>query len=114
MAPIISTLPSIYSKEVHTFRRQPSRRRGREVSKPGKGREVDAGQWKLPGSVSAPHRPDMQTPRLLVEPAKAEVLDLKIILQPILGALAPEARLLHAAEGRLCGRDQTGVDPNNT
>src|SRR3990172_10244373 len=45
--------------------------------------------------------------------AHAEVLDLEELVDAVLRALAAEAGLLHAAERRLSGRDQAGVDPDD-
>src|ERR1051326_4646792 len=47
--------------------------------------------------------------RLLVDPARQHVLDLEVFLDAVLGALAAESRLLHAAERRHLGGDDARV-----
>src|SRR5215470_13550444 len=47
------------------------------------------------------------------ESSHAQVLHLEELLDAVLGALAPDARLLDAAEGCHLVRDQTGVHANH-
>src|SRR5690606_5808145 len=47
------------------------------------------------------------------EPREAQVLHFQVLVDPVLRAFAPEARLLDAAERRLGGRDQAGVHPDH-
>src|SRR5688572_30324922 len=51
--------------------------------------------------------------RPLRNPAEAEVLDLEVLLDAVLGPLAAETALLHAAERRHLGRDEAGVDAHH-
>src|SRR5688500_18868730 len=46
---------------------------------------------------------------LLVDPSDQDVLHLEILLEAVLRAFAPQARLLHAAERRDLGRDDADV-----
>src|SRR5437868_3244075 len=45
--------------------------------------------------------------------AEAQVLDLEVLLDPVLGALAAEAALLDAAKRRHLRRDEAGVDADH-
>src|SRR5437764_7526110 len=50
---------------------------------------------------------------LTIHPAKADVLDLDVLVDPVLRAFPAEPRLLDPAERRDLGRDQAGVDPDH-
>src|SRR5439155_21687158 len=46
--------------------------------------------------------------------AHGEILQLKPLLDAVLGALPADAGFLHPAEGRHLRRDETGVDPDDS
>src|SRR5688572_25747304 len=49
----------------------------------------------------------------LLDAADQQILDLEVFLDSVLGAFAAQARLLHAAEGRDLGREDSAVDADH-
>src|SRR5262245_8728441 len=50
---------------------------------------------------------------LVLNAAETEVFHFEVFLDPVFGSFAADARLLHAAEWRHFGRNQTGVDADD-
>src|SRR5258706_14132981 len=70
-----------------------------------------ATMWTRNASTSAPasRAPACCRCGWRLQAADQQVFDLEVLLDPVLGALTAEARLLHAAEGRDLGRNDAAV-----
>src|SRR5690242_13510246 len=85
----------------------------RTTTSPRRARSARAAERRVKRSRtsfgSAFRKSSLNSSPLLVEAADEDVLHLQVLFEPVLRALAAEARLLDAAEGRDLGRDDADV-----